>query len=157
MRLTLRERAREDGVARFEAVLDPQPAPVLIRYKTRTGAVLRVDGVAAGAFDREHHDVRLPPSARSRVLGLDVELHALPTNGLPSGPGIVWWYLNRRAYQKPSKSLLCHDEVSNSSEPVPSGGEGLPHQDLQLIGHSHLDVAWLWTYEETRRKAQRTF
>jgi alpha-mannosidase len=28
---------------------------------------------------------------------------------------------------------------------------------LNVIGHSHLDVAWLWTYEQTRRKAQRTF
>jgi alpha-mannosidase len=29
--------------------------------------------------------------------------------------------------------------------------------DLALIGHSHLDVAWLWTYEQTKRKAERTF
>jgi alpha-mannosidase len=34
-----------------------------------------------------------------------------------------------------------------------------PHGDkrLPVIGHSHLDVAWLWTYEQTQRKAERTF
>lgn len=25
-----------------------------------------------------------------------------------------------------------------------------------VVGHSHLDTAWLWTMEETRRKAART-
>jgi alpha-mannosidase len=28
---------------------------------------------------------------------------------------------------------------------------------LALAGHAHLDLAWLWPLEETRRKAQRTF
>ena len=28
---------------------------------------------------------------------------------------------------------------------------------VALIGHAHLDTAWLWTIEETRRKVQRTF
>ncbi len=29
--------------------------------------------------------------------------------------------------------------------------------DLVAVGHAHLDVAWLWTLGQTRRKAQRTF
>ena len=33
------------------------------------------------------------------------------------------------------------------------GGEGLVH----LIGQSHLDLAWLWTMKESRRKVGRTF
>jgi alpha-mannosidase len=28
---------------------------------------------------------------------------------------------------------------------------------LALVGHAHLDVAWLWTYEAAARKAERTF
>ena len=28
---------------------------------------------------------------------------------------------------------------------------------LNLIGHAHIDVAWLWTLKETRRKSGRTF
>ncbi|MCS7030461.1 MAG: glycosyl hydrolase-related protein [Gloeomargarita sp. SKYG116] len=30
-----------------------------------------------------------------------------------------------------------------------------PH--IHLIGHSHIDVVWLWTHQETRRKVGRTF
>ncbi len=28
---------------------------------------------------------------------------------------------------------------------------------VNLVGHSHIDVAWLWPIDETRRKARRTF
>lgn len=34
---------------------------------------------------------------------------------------------------------------------------GNPTSVVDCIGHSHLDVAWLWTLEQTREKAQRTF
>ncbi len=33
---------------------------------------------------------------------------------------------------------------------------GITHE-LSAIGHAHLDTAWLWPLDETRRKAQRTF
>ncbi len=141
-----------DGTVRFRAVLPPQQKSIEVRYKTRTGALLRVDGIAMGAYDREHHDVVLPPDERPRMLELDVELEALPTNGLPSGPGIVWWYINRRSHERP------HRAVEVQSAPLDyARGRSIPHDDMRLIGHSHLDVAWLWTYEQTRRKAQRTF
>ncbi|HEX7761212.1 MAG TPA: glycoside hydrolase family 38 C-terminal domain-containing protein [Caulobacteraceae bacterium] len=29
--------------------------------------------------------------------------------------------------------------------------------EMSAVGHAHLDTAWLWPIEETRRKAQRTF
>jgi alpha-mannosidase len=32
-----------------------------------------------------------------------------------------------------------------------------PDGALALTGHAHIDLAWLWPMEETRRKAQRTF
>ncbi len=35
---------------------------------------------------------------------------------------------------------------------------GIPARgEVFAIGHSHIDVAWLWTLEQTRRKAQRTY
>jgi len=34
--------------------------------------------------------------------------------------------------------------------------DGGPHE-LSAVGHAHLDTAWLWPLEESRRKAQRTF
>jgi alpha-mannosidase len=33
---------------------------------------------------------------------------------------------------------------------------GGPHE-LSAVGHAHLDTAWLWPLDESRRKAQRTF
>ena len=33
---------------------------------------------------------------------------------------------------------------------------GGPHE-LSAVGHAHLDTAWLWPLEETRRKVRRTF
>lgn len=32
-----------------------------------------------------------------------------------------------------------------------------PQGDIALTGHAHIDLAWLWPYAETRRKARRTF
>ena len=150
----------------LHALLPPQRQATCISYRTRTGALLRVDGVAAGAYDREHHEVLLPSSDRERALTLEVELEALPTNGLPSGPGLIWWFLNANSHQRPQMFVdICHREVS-SPEPwskgrermraAPSNVEGFSEL-LPVIGHSHLDVAWLWTYEQTRRKAERTF
>jgi alpha-mannosidase len=38
-----------------------------------------------------------------------------------------------------------------------SARNGSVTHELSAIGHAHLDTAWLWPIEETRRKAQRTF
>jgi alpha-mannosidase len=152
--LSLREQRRDGPLAYLRATLPPQTQAVRISYKTRTGALLRVDGESAGAFDREHHDVLLPPSEHPRELVLEVELSALPTNGLPSGPGLIWKYLNARSHERPDTSAgvdECHAE--HLKQPERSRGDSA----LPCIGHSHLDVAWLWTYGQTRRKAQRTF
>ena len=32
-----------------------------------------------------------------------------------------------------------------------------PRGKIALSGHAHIDLAWLWPYEETRRKLRRTF
>ena len=165
-RIALFERARESEIAELQAILPPQPQEVCIAYRTRTGALLRVDGVTAGAYDREHHDVLLPPSDRERTLTLEVELEALPTNGLPSGPGLIWWFLNASSHQRPQSFIevaACQPSVmvslSNHARAAPEWArdEGRSKELLPVIGHSHLDVAWLWTYEQTRRKAERTF
>ncbi|MGZ3530930.1 MAG: alpha-mannosidase [Vulcanimicrobiaceae bacterium] len=149
MRLSLSEVERTQALAILAATLPPSTEATRIAYSTRTGALLRVDGAAAGAFDREHHEAVLPPSSSPRELRFEVELRALPTNGLPSGPGLTWMLLNARAHQTPQ----LHAEVISGGVVLPeaSGGE------VRAIGHSHLDVAWLWTYAETRRKAARTF
>ena len=148
MRITLRERAKTAPLAILCASLPASTDPLQLRYRTRTGALLRVDGLALGAFDREHRDAVIPASDRGRELILEVERRSLPTNGLPSGPNIVWWFLNATAAQTPGGAIEC--------KPAPFA-DGEHRGDQPLIGHSHLDVAWLWTYEQTVRKAQRTF
>lgn len=34
---------------------------------------------------------------------------------------------------------------------------GMPSLEISALGHSHLDLAWLWPIRETKRKAERTF
>jgi len=162
VRVALREVARSDALVTLAGELPASAGETTIRYVTRTGALLGLDGVTAGAFDREHHEAIVGPSGVSRALTLDVERRALPTNGLPSGPGLSWWLLNTLASQKPSTSFETLPTVATRTDAATTGVtlrnerserlEGRP-----LWGHSHLDVAWLWTYEECRRKAQRTF
>jgi alpha-mannosidase len=149
LRLPLHRVRQDESLTVLKGTLPSSSRHSRIRYETRTGALLRVDGVVAGAFDREHHEVVLPPSAAPRELVFEVELRSLPTNGLPAGPGILWNFLNARASQEPR----THASVSDGERALPPPARG----DLRVIGHSHLDVAWLWTYEETRRKAARTF
>lgn len=157
MKLPLTEVRRSEQVATLRAVLPPQSEPALVGYRTRTGALLRVDGAAAGAYDREHHDVLVPASSIQRELTLEVELEALPTNGLPAGPGIIWWFLNALSHQRPQRFVTLSAAQSEVAAARREVVKGCRADELPLIGHSHLDVAWLWTYEQTRRKAQRTF
>jgi alpha-mannosidase len=57
-----------------------------------------------------------------------------------------------RAEQRP------HEELEVAPAPdaygaLPGAGPG----EIPLIGHAHLDLAWLWTYADARRKTLRTF
>ncbi|MDQ2680301.1 MAG: hypothetical protein M3Y21_04665 [Candidatus Eremiobacteraeota bacterium] len=174
MRLPLTRSEDRDGFTVLRVALTPSVQPVTLEYRTRTGALLRVDGNVCGAFDREHTSVDIPASANTRELTLEVETRSLPTNGLPSGGGLQWWLLNALSHPAPALRLqarlsappaqgdreaqaimICHPEQ------VLSGGQNrsrrAPSKGVPLIGHSHLDVAWLWTYEQAQRKALRTF
>lgn len=151
MRLELRQRERSRAVAVLGTRLPPAPDRELLRYQSLNGALVRLDGSVAGAFDREHRELELPPSERERDLTLEVELHGLPTNGLPAGPGPYWWLVRRLGTLPPSRQAALERAALPSPAPPP------PANPLPLWGHSHLDVAWLWSFDATRRKAMRTF
>ncbi len=147
--LTLSELSEATAV--YSTLLPPSAREVTVGYRSRTGALLRVDGLARGAFDREHCEVVVPPALRERMLTLEVERFSLPTNLLPAGPGLRWDWINRRARARPSDRLRVELHGSANAPAAP------PDNPVVLWGHSHLDVAWLWTYADTRRKATRTF
>ncbi|MDE2482009.1 MAG: alpha-mannosidase [bacterium] len=148
-RVALGQRELDADLFALSAAIAPSERPLLARYRTRTGAVLQLDGVTVGAFDREHDELVLPPSARERHLTLLVERFALPASGLPSGDGLRWRWMNARGHERPS---LVLELVAFDEAPLPAASGA-----LTLWGHAHLDVAWLWPYSHARRKAQRTF
>ncbi|MEO6834671.1 MAG: hypothetical protein ABI231_02025, partial [Candidatus Tumulicola sp.] len=154
LRLALRERERDAAVIVLTARLPASAEELAVRYETPAGALVRVDRRVAGAFDREHRELNLGGAPQEREFTLEVERRSLPTNGLPPGPGARWWLMNRRAAAEPRREA----DLDTAPKPPPSAPPGdLSPDRLPLWGHSHLDVAWLWTYDATRRKAMRTF
>ncbi len=85
---------------------------------------------------------------------------------------ILWRYLAKFAPEKISlvEQILEHvpwDQISNSDhfhealyalrkQLIPLATE-IKQRQFYLLGHAHLDMAWLWTTEETWRVGQRTF
>ena len=49
----------------------------------------------------------------------------------------------------PAAYALLQDGIARSGAPL--------DVDITAVGHAHIDVAWLWTLGQTRRKAGRTF
>ncbi len=125
-------------------------APLLqLRYPTRTGALLRIDGAVAGAFDGKHPTCNLPALPGDHDVTLEVDRRALPISGLPSADGLRWRLMLARETQAPHMSL----EVAYRTAPAAHERKSA----TAALGHAHLDVAWLWTHADTRRKALRTF
>jgi alpha-mannosidase len=149
--LELHERERDEATVVLIGTLPACAAGMTLRYAAPLGALARIEGRIAGAFDREHGELAVEPSPRARSLTLEVERRGLPTNGLPAGPGIRWRLMNRRAAREPRERAELETPASEKGAP------GAARDPLALWGHSHLDVAWLWTYGAARRKATRTF
>jgi alpha-mannosidase len=147
-RVSLAQRAEDPSTITLSATATFPAGPLRASYRTRTGALLRVDGVVRGAFDDKHPTIELPPLPGEHEIVLEVERRSLPVAGLPSGDGARWRLMLARAEQRPQ----LHLEIAPSG----ASADGAP-VDVPLIGHAHLDVAWLWTYDETKRKAMRTF
>lgn len=150
MRIALVEVESSDNFVILRGRRGVDPAERVLRYETRTGALLRIGGVVAGAFDREHRAIILPPHGGGELI-LEVERRSLPSSGLPAGDGLRWRLMLSAAEETPSRWIDVVP-ISADEAPAPFSPSG-----LCVVGHAHLDVAWLWTYGETRRKVQRTF
>jgi alpha-mannosidase len=145
----LAQRAATADVVTVGAGVTLADRPLRLHYRTRTGALLRIDGDIAGAFDAKHPSCDLGAFPGEHELTLEVERRALPIAGLPSGDGLRWRLMLARAVQAPSLSLQV-DYRGAAATPAKAGAAA-------AFGHAHLDVAWLWTEAETKRKALRTF
>ena len=148
MRVRLGRRGADEATVTLLAHVTFPAGPLRMRYATRTGALLRIDGIVRGAFDGMHETIDLPPLPGEHEVVLEVERRSLPVANLPAGDGVRWRWMLLRAAQRPSE----HIEIA-AREETPRGEK----IDVPLVGHAHLDVAWLWTYDATRRKALRTF
>jgi len=149
MRVRLERCGEDDRTVTLRAGVTFDGRAVRLTYPTRTGALLRIDGAIAGAFDEKHATLDLPPLEGARDVTLAVERRALP---IAPGDGLYWRWLLARAEQRPREAL----EVA----PAPDGYGALPGAvpgDVAMIGYAHLDLAWLWTYADARRKALRMF
>ena len=148
-RVRLRETGGDDSIVVLEGSIPPLDATSELECEVPAGALVRVDGIARGAFDREHHSIEVTESAHGRSLQLEVERRSLPTNGLPAGPGLRWSRMLQRAASVPPQEVRI--------APARDSKAASTTNPLRLWGHSHLDVAWLWSFDATRRKATRTF
>ena len=84
----------------------------------------------------ESHD-----PARAHLLNaLDAAFQRLDTRE-PFGPAFY-------ASVAPAQALL-HAGLAPAGDPLPV--------EIVAAGHAHIDVAWLWTLDQTRQKARRTF
>ncbi|MGL5807196.1 MAG: alpha-mannosidase [Xenococcaceae cyanobacterium] len=50
-----------------------------------------------------------------------------------------------------------HDSLSNLRQNLLPLAQNIKGRSLNLLGHAHLDMAWLWTTSETYQVGQRTF
>lgn len=153
MRVRLERCAEDARTVTLRARVAFDGRSMRLAYPTRTGALLRIDGVVAGAFDGKHAAIDLPPLHGDRELTLAVDRRSLPIYGLPAGDGVRWRWMLARAEQTP------HEELGVIESPAAYGALPGAHEAAapEMVGHAHLDCAWLWTYADTRRKALRTF
>ena len=105
MRLRLEARASDAATMTFAAAATLPDGPLALSYPTRTGALLRIDGVARGAFDAKHETIVLEPLPGEHEIALEVERRSLPISGLPAGDGIRWRWMLLRAAQRPPHEL----------------------------------------------------
>lgn len=117
-----------------EALGGHEAAPLLIEAAE--------NAMAAFAHPSLTADIAGRPSPYARGYGnRDMGAKAWPETPLPEAA---------RASIAPAHAILT-EALSGLRQRFPPVGK------VALTGHAHLDTAWLWPIEETRRKARRTF
>jgi alpha-mannosidase len=133
-------------------------------YHARTGRRAIAERLV-GAIDQAFRRTILPRSDTEEYLSriaatLDNRL-AEDFYGNEERLGSLW---ERWKFRLPSGSLTAQQRLrlrevrDEFTAEIASIGDRFPAEGkVWLTGHAHLDLAWLWPLEETRRKARRTF
>ncbi len=103
--------------------------------------------------DTQEYLARLGAISRSRALenfyGNQESLASLWEN---------WDFRSPTGSLAPEQRARLHEVREQFSRELESIRKRYPAEGgVWLTGHAHIDLAWLWPLEETRRKAQRTF
>ena len=126
----------------------------MIKENAETGAVLEVGTALIDEPVRDlYYDLDVPHKATvcfdetdeaflKIVKHLGVAVNMLDLCNIGSKE-----YYNSIALARDYMQNVFYKQVCNADSPVVVTG----------IGHTHIDVAWLWTYAQTREKVQRTF
>jgi alpha-mannosidase len=65
--------------------------------------------------------------------------------------------IERLDWNNVSDAEKFHDSLSNLRQNLLPLAQNIKGRSLNLLGHAHLDMAWLWTTSETYQVGQRTF
>src|SRR5215210_8734288 len=135
-------------VPRLLDVLDAATAVLSTAWPTATDVTLTryLEGFVNPIGDVAQS---LPPHYAEKTV--DINRHLGEPWSLPPAPGLLGPLPEeaQEAVRKARQVVASHLERIREEYP--------PVGRLALTGHAHLDLAWLWPVEETRRKARRTF
>ena len=134
---------RESVVVAVEAYSGPGPDKTLFRK-----AELRLVDRVAERFLRTLRNLKdvvefFPEDSETRIQFEQVVRSALGKLD-PRRPGSEAWYTSLRR---------AEEELQRGLATLRSGVFG----EVLAVGHSHIDVAWLWRIKEVKRKCGRTF
>lgn len=79
------------------------------------------------------------------------------TNFHPEEKSFFDEYLQQIDWQVISNRLLFNQQLNQFRQTILPLAKYIKQRSFNLLGHAHLDMAWLWTIEETYDVAERTF
>jgi alpha-mannosidase len=137
-----------EAVPRLLEALDAAAAVLSPAWPTTTDVTLTryLQGYARPVGDAAND---LPPTYAEKLV--EIDRHLGEPWSLPPAPGPLAMLPEDAREAVGEARRVVAERLGRIKEDYPPVGR------LALTGHAHLDLAWLWPVEETRRKARRTF
>lgn len=103
-------------------------------------------------YESNYKDID-PSLVANELTILDKYIH----NFYPEKKDFLATQINKINWNYVNNKLLFNQELTNLRNNLLSLSNYIKERTFYLLGHAHLDMAWLWTLEETYEVAQRTF